>query len=316
MCYSTYKYYRRKVIIYEVDEMRKFLAIILAVLMLGVAVAGCGEDSGINQSSTQSNTQSDTQSQIPNETQKEQIDETIINEPFYKTPADRDAFATNVAEFVANIEKLIDVNLYNRSEFDDDDCVMYSFKTIDYDYKDAKLDYTVTLGNGAMVTLPTTFELLEKKGLSTKSSADDTVRNNSILISYREFKTEKEEKVMFCPVNLTETKDAPLKECDFFAVGFFLNEYSHSTNNIAEYSQANNAPRFKVCGLDPYSTIEDAIKIVGNPIEIQYSHSDNRVTLVFNKKENNNSTLSIEFTASGNYINKLELKYDYTSIKK
>ncbi len=275
--------------------MKKLLAILIALATV-LSLCSCSANKGNEDESTNAG-ENDVTSNVVTETQAD-------NETTKESVVHAENYITNEDTFVEKLSSLIDVSLYNYTEYDNSLGGQYM---MDYDLQKKtsyNIDYGVKLDDGTEFTLPVPIKDLEKLGW--------TLTNNpkvepGKIVSGPSLKNSDGDYLYFVSAaNFTENT-LDFSECILTAYKIEL----YTTDHKSEHP---NAIGFTMCDtITEASTLEDIIQELGNPTSVSayiYEHDGEyqktTITLSYDQFGEVYNGLKFELSGDGNYIVKVE----------
>lgn len=292
--------------------MKKFVAIIMAVLMMCVVLTGC-----FKSENTPSNNVVEPDLNHDEVTADEQGEEAVETT---KKPVsgngDHNGFACSMSEFEEKISKLLDLELFSYDEEDfEDDYIQINLKS--ENKKSFDFDYTIKIGNEKIV-LPVSFTEMKNSAFKTEINEDFPVSNK--ITRGPEYTTSDGKVFTLWTTNLDALFDdadmeCEIKDCIFYKFKASVYDEEFNDNDTVYYEKNEDVADFDIYGITPDSTVEDVIAAMGNPTYITYSEESNSISIAYNEKIGNSGTsadtssLLIRFFADQNCIENIEYEY-------
>lgn len=282
----------------------KLISLILVVIVMLSAFAGCGGKNDDSSSDKKDTAQSEDKASST-------ISDDNNNENSSDTDTDSEAdspkeYITTREAFLDKASELFELSLYGELNESGDKELGFSTHIYSMDYlnqKEYALDYKIKLGDGSEIVLPITYSELEKKGWTfrTNSSAERELEpdylTQATLINANG-------QTLDVSIYNNTSNNIALKD------GIVIDISSQQYNSDAT-EKLNTAIDFSVCGsLSQKSTLEDIVDTLGNPYMISYGIFYNNdgeyyyssIEIQYKQKSSAYSHITFELSGSGNYI--------------
>lgn len=296
-------------------KMKKFVSIILAVLLMSILFAGCSKtdnpsaDNVVNPDLNHDDIQADDAYDTPENNNDEATKKPAVNS------GSRTGFASSTTEFLDKIGELVDLSLY---EIDQDEGYVELELKEEYQ-KSFNFNYKINIGSNSII-LPVTYTDMKNSAFLTDVSDDKKISNEfEFGVTYEDADGKE------FTLNTTNT-DALMNdeevECNITDCTFYgFNVYVYEEDADGNIEKDTETADFNIYGINNDSTVEDVIRAMNNPTYISFDADYNTIEIEYSEKIGNGSSaadysrLSVDFYAAQNYMENINYKYAPAAVR-